>query len=210
MKTAFLFQDRSPYSFSPNRFVAFIKLSVTSQMWRANRLRQQAEREEPEHSTWEPLCCPTDTDVWECQSLLPWRTAPFTRPLCLFRLSWWHSVPESPAVALWTCGESERRVLPPPLSKKGNQVMTEKLGEEREVSRLLCTVCHTSHGQDSAHVFRRAWKLGFQGRSFSFDGGRTKMLLTTLFFKEWLYFSSGNIQRCWLKSRLHFFLTWVV
>ena len=115
------------------------------------------------------FCCPRLTRWFmECQTLLPLKNSGLHICLsCLFQLSWWHSVPKSPAVVLWTLWRVNGGSSPPPLSKKGNQVMTEKLGEEREVSRLLChCFAHsvTPHTARTVLRVQRAWKLFFKGR----------------------------------------------
>lgn len=136
----------------------------------------------------------------ECQSLLPLKNCGLHVSFVFISVVLVTLCPRKPCSGSLDLVASERRVLPPPLSKKGNQVMTEKLGEEREVSRLLCTVCHTSHGQDSAHGSEGHGSWASKAE-FQFWWWQNENALTTLFFKEWLYFSSGNIQRCWLKSR---------
>lgn len=132
-----------------------------------------------------------------------WRTPAFT---CVSRVYFscpGDTVPESPAVLLQTLWRVKVGSSPS-LSKKGNQVMPEKLGEEREVSRLLCHCfahsCHTSHGQDSAHGSKGHGSCSSKAE-FQFWWSQNENALTTLFFKKWLYFSSKNIQRHWLKPR---------
>ena len=87
-------------------------------------------------------------------------------------------MPESPAVVLRTLWR-ERGGSSPSLSKKGNQVTAEKLGEEREVSRLLChCFAHsvTPHTARTVLMVQKGTEAVLQRPSFSSDSHRMKML----------------------------------
>lgn len=117
-------------------------------------------------------------DLWSVRPSCLWRTPAFT---CVSRVYFscpGDTVSESPAMVLRTLWRVNGGSSPS-LSKKGNQVMTEKLGEEREVSRLLChCFAHsvTPHTARTVLMVQKGTEAVLQRLSFGFDGLRMKML----------------------------------
>lgn len=114
------FKTPKPLLFShPPRFVAFIKLSVTSQMWYANRLRQAGAGRNLSTVHESRFCCPTDTVMSGCQSLFALKNCRL-RVLCVY-----FGCPEVTLCPRKPCSglsgpsvASERRVLPLPFLRR--------------------------------------------------------------------------------------------
>lgn len=176
-------------------------------MWYANRLSQQAEREEPEHSTWAAFVVQLTRWCLECQSLLPLKRL---RPSVSFQpfylsLSWWHSVPESPAVALWTLWRAERRSSPP-LSKK--ETKSWRRSWERRGKWVACFAQSvTPHMARTVLTVQKGIELGFQGRVSVLMVAERKCFDNPLFLKNDFIFQAEIFKDVDL-SHVAFLLTW--
>lgn len=141
--------------------------------------------------------CYTGVTRWfmKCQTLLPLKNSGLHICLsCLFQLSWWHTVPISPGMVLWTCGKWMVEGRFPPFWG-GKQAMNEKSGENGKVShcalslwralnhtsRQSCAYSSKESGSFPSEIEFQFWpsQNGNAVTTFSF-------LKITLFFK-WKY-----------------------
>ena len=114
-------------------------------------------------------------DVWSVRASCLWRTVAFTCRSCLFRLSWWHSVPESPAVALWTLWRVNGGSSPLPFLRR--ETKSWRRSWERRGKWVACFAHSvTAHTARTVLTVQKGVEAGLPRPSFSFDGRRTKML----------------------------------
>lgn len=147
-------------------------------MWYANRPHQQVHCEQAWSTVHENSFCYSRVTQWfmKCQTLLPLKNSGLHICLsCLFQLSWWHTVPPSPGMAVWTLWQMTGELFPP---KKGNKAMNEKSGENGKMTpcALSLTGLHlsTPHGAHAVLRVQRG-REAFLHRCFSSGGLRTKM-----------------------------------
>lgn len=162
-------------------------------MWCANRLHQQVQWEKASSTVHENSFCYTRVTRWfmKCQTLLPLKNSGLHICLsCLFQSSWWHTVPISPGMVLWTCGKwMEGRF--PPLRRDTELWMS----NQERVGTWVAALCHC----DAHFITPRPGRASSAGQGeLSFRDSVSVLTVSKwkcfshLFFRN--YFSSENIQ----------------